>query len=228
MSDRAVLDTAREAPQRLAVSTDTRTIDALWLGVLQRLFGRVTHELNGVLNSLAVNAEVVRARAARTDELASSVKTFADTVASQAEALMALNAAMLGLGRTGTSPIDVAASVRWMHTLLARSARADGRRFDLVEPLSSLDTTDAPANAVRLAAGAALLAAAEQSPDVTCRAEEGDGAHLVLETGDTAVALDPFVTAALSEVEIVVVPGPSALTISFPRRDATRTPFTLL
>ena len=89
------------------ISTPSAT-DALWLDTLQRICGRVAHELRGALNGVAVNLEVVRSRSTKSDARASSVSTFAEAAANQLEPVMSMTEALLALGNISTpEPIQV-------------------------------------------------------------------------------------------------------------------------
>jgi signal transduction histidine kinase len=157
-------------------------VSRLWLQTLQELAGRSAHEVKNALNGLAVNLEVVRSRAEREGTPASAVASFAAGAAEQLELLTGMAEALLVLARAGGNPTDVGALLRRLLALLGPVARADGGVLRVVEPEGAAAltagglATRAPADAVRLALGAALLRvmAAGGDASVAVRAE-GDG-----------------------------------------------------
>jgi hypothetical protein len=189
-------------------------VDVLWLDALHRICGRAAHELKGVLNGVSVNLEVVRTRAAKPDMPASSISSFANSAASQFDAVMDMSEALLALAREGKGPVDVGVTTRRIEALLGPAARADSRSLMIDGSLEELGTTQAPASAVRLAIAVSLLAAVDASESVTCRAA---GHRLVIECGDAAApAVGDDVIGALKDAEIEIQAERSAISISFP------------
>jgi len=217
----------REArPARPAVTTDvpSKTVDELWLGVLQRLCAKTAHEIRGALNGVSVNVEVVRARAGQPNAPASSVGRFADVAADQLGTVMSLTESVLSLARAGTEPVELAPIVRRVADLLVPAIRVDGRRLELMEPLDLLGATTAPVNAARLAIGAALLSAAEHASCVECRVEAAGDQRMQVSAADGgAFTVDESVVRALAGAGVVVRPESSRLSISFPRSSPTPT-----
>src|SRR5690242_21852343 len=104
----------------------TRSVDELWLDVLQQVSARTAHELKGALNGVAVNLEVVRSRSARPDAAAASVAPFASSAADQLDAVVDMSEALLALARVAREPLDVNETIHGLAALLSPSARAEG------------------------------------------------------------------------------------------------------
>ena len=102
----------------------TRTVNELWLDVLQQISTRTAHELKGALNGVAVNLEVVRSRSARADAAAASVASFAASAAGQLDAVVEMSQALLSLSRAAREPLDIGETVASFAALLDRRARA--------------------------------------------------------------------------------------------------------
>src|SRR6478609_6711739 len=96
-------------------------VGALWLATLQRAMGRASHDVKDALNSVSVNLEVIRSRAARPDTPASAVATFGESAGHQLERLTSLIEAVLALGRAERTPVDVGVTLRRVVTLCGAS-----------------------------------------------------------------------------------------------------------
>lgn len=202
-----------------------RTVDELWLRALERVATRAAHEIKGALNGVAVNLEVVRARAAKPDAPAAAVASFAGVAAGQLEAVVDMSEAMLQLARAPREPVDIAATVRGLAALLRPAARAEGCALEVVE---SADTgpVQAPAswargNVVRLAVASAMLACMDSKRDVRCRVARQSGSETVLEvectTADVgAPILEPDITHAVSDAGILVRNTARGISLAFP------------
>ena len=137
----------------------------LWLSALERLLARAAHEVNGALNGLSVNLEVVRLKA-RPGADAGAVARFADVAAGELGATMRLVAALVALARAPrddggarTAITDVADAVRHAAALVAPVA-AHERVLVELEGAGEPAPTSADRRAVRLAVVEALLAGA--------------------------------------------------------------------
>lgn len=198
----------------------------LWLGVLQRICARASHEIRGALNGVSVNLEVVRSRAEKADVPASSVARYATVAADQLGAVMTMTEAVLVLSRPAADRIEIATVTRQIHSLLGPAARADQRRLELEEPFDLLGATMLPGHAARLAIGAALLSGIEQSTSVVCRADTDAQPQIVVESGDgAAITMDGAVVSAVGQHGIAIRPRPRGLAISFPHSRPTPSPF---
>ena len=162
---------AVDGPEREA---EAATVERLWLDRLQQLGRPMMHELRNALNGVAVNLEVVRARAARPDAPASSVASFADAAAAQLEGLTELTEALLALVRPVPEPPDVAALVGRLATLRDAAARGEGGGLTVrVAPDGSPVRTAVPGEPLRLLLATLLDAAFERRAGLLC---EVDGA----------------------------------------------------
>ncbi|MBA3891230.1 MAG: hypothetical protein H0X64_11945, partial [Gemmatimonadaceae bacterium] len=94
------------------MSADAADAERLWLETLQLVTARVAHELKGALNGVSVNLDVVRGRSEQPGQPASAVAPFAVAAATQLDAVIDMNEALLALGRRPREPVDVAAVVR--------------------------------------------------------------------------------------------------------------------
>jgi hypothetical protein len=137
----------------------------LWLSALERLLARAAHEVNGALNGLSVNLEVVRLKA-RPGADAGAVARFADVAAGELGATMRLVGALVALARAprddgaaGTTNADVADALRQAAALVAPVV-AHERVLVEIEGAGEPAPTGADRRAVRLAVVEALLAGA--------------------------------------------------------------------
>lgn len=190
--------------------------DALWLAVLHRIGGLAAHELKGVLNGVSVNLEVVRSRAAKPETPASAITTFANAASQQFDSVIDMTDALLGLTRAARGPTEIGATVRRIHALIAPAAKVEGRVLEVDGSTDELGVTTGLGSAVRLAIGAAMLAACDAASDVQC---SGVGGTLRVESrsGDAIAPLDPDIVRAARDSGIEMRAEPSAISISFPR-----------
>jgi signal transduction histidine kinase len=204
----------------------TRSVDELWLDVLQQISARTAHELKGALNGVAVNLEVVRSRSARSEAAAASVAPFASSAADQLDAVVEMSEALLALARAAREPLDVNETIRSIASLLSPSARAEGGSLR-IEPASrepGVGTVRARGNIVRLVIGATLLAALARKGDIRCRVELGDEAIVSVECADAEGPLEllPDVLAAASMASVRIHTEGQSISLAFPRAGATR------
>src|SRR5688500_1641808 len=156
-------------------------LERAWLETLHELGRPAAHEIRNALNSVAVNLEVVRSRAARPGAAAADVARFADAAAEQLDALAALSDALLALVRPVAEPVDAAAVVARLATLLGAVARADGGEVTLVvSPDGAAVRTAMRGEALRAVAAALLLAALERGRELTCELDGGSAPTLLL------------------------------------------------
>ena len=204
----------------------TRSVDELWLDVLQQIGARTAHELKGALNGVVVNLEVVRSRSARTDASAASVATFASSAADQLEAVVEMSEALLNLARAPREPLDIGETIDSLVSLLSPSARADGGSLR-VESASRGLTASAVrprGNVARLVIGATLLAALARKGDIRCRVDVGEEAVVSIECADAEgpLELSADVLAAAAAADIRVHAEGRSISVAFPRAGATR------
>lgn len=136
----------------------------LWLSALERLVARAAHEVNGALNGLTVNLEVVRLKA-RPGADAGGVARFAEAAAADGEATVAMVGALLALARAprdaaAEPSTDVAETLRQAAALVAPVVRHEGVTVELAAAGQGSARTRADRHAVRLALVEGLLAAA--------------------------------------------------------------------
>jgi hypothetical protein len=196
---------------------------ALWLETLQQVAGRAAHEIKGALNGVCVNLEVVRNRAASQPAPAAGLLRYADAAADQLEQVVAMNEALLALTRRPRDLIDVLATAKQLIALLGPAARAEGGSLEIEgSPSSGGSMTSAPAVAVRLVLGAAMLRALERRTATTCRAEGADGMVIRVQCADGhAIELDPPVAEVAADAGIRIGGGPDGLSLAFPRAGRT-------
>ena len=207
--------------------TLTRSVDELWLDVLQQISARTAHELKGALNGVAVNLEVVRSRSSRSDAAAHSVAPFASSAADQLEAVVGMSEALLSLARAPREPLDISDTIDRFASLLSPSARGDGCSLRIEG--NTRDSTAAavrgPGNVARLVLGAALLAALARKGDTRCKVEVGDEIVVHIESADAEgggpLELSADVSAAADAAGIRVLAEGQAMSLTFPRAAAS-------
>jgi signal transduction histidine kinase len=204
----------------------TRSVDELWLDVLQQVSARTAHELKGVLNGVSVNLEVVRSRSARADTAASSVAPFASSAADQLDAVVRMTEALLTLARAAREPVDVGEAVASFASLLAPSARAEGGSLRVERPTQDLPAAAvrASGNVVRVVIGATLLAALARKGDIRCKVESGEETVVHIECVDAEgpLELSPDVIGIAAVAGIRVHSEGHSISLTFPRAGATR------
>ncbi len=202
----------------------TRSVDELWLNVLQQIGARTAHELKGALNGVAVNLEVVRSRSTRSDAAAHSVAPFASSAADQLEAVVEMSEALLNLARAPRDPLDISETIDCFASLLSPSARADGcsLRFEGASREMTAVAVRAPGNVVRLVLGAALLAALARKGDTRCRVDIGDEIVVHIESADAEgpLVLQADVAAAADAADIRAHAEGQGMSLTFPRMAA--------
>lgn len=212
------------APSNASVA---RSVDELWLDVLQQVGARTAHELKGALNGVAVNLEVVRSRSMRQDAAAASVAPFASSAADQLEAVVEMTEALLMLARPPREPVDVSETVDDLASLLAPSARVDGISLRVELPSRELDAGHvlARGNVVRLLIGASLLAALSRKGDIRCKVNVGQETVVHVECADAEGPLDipADVVAAAASSGIAVHGAAQSISLAFPRPGAAGT-----
>jgi hypothetical protein len=203
----------------------TRSVDELWLEVLQQIGARTAHELKGALNGVAVNLEVARSRAAKSDA-AAAIGPFASSAADQLEVVVDMTEALLALCRAPREPLDIFDTLRSFASLLAPSTRAEGGSLRVEAPSREIGARTVPANGnvVRVVIGAALLAALASKGDIRCRVEVGEEAVVSIECSDTQapMALSADVYAAAAHGGIRVHQEGQSFSLIFPRAGAAR------
>jgi hypothetical protein len=197
------------------------TADELWLGVFQRLCDATAHQFKGALNGVAVNLEVVRSRAGRSETDAVEIRPFAEAAAAELESVIQSAEAMLALARTPRGQADVARITRDVAVLASRSAPAEeGKRLTVDKGVERLGTTSAPASAARLAIAAVLMAALEVSKDVVCSAAGEGGAVAIRvacgERDGSSFALSDEVVSTAYSAGVHLDISESGATITFP------------
>ena len=172
--------------------------ERLWLSALQEIGRRSGHEVRNALNGVAVNLEVVRARAARAGD--DSVSRFADTAAEQLEGLTRLTEALVGLLRPAPEPLDLVVEVDRLVAILGAAARADGGEVAVERRGPDSVRTPLPADVARPLLAGALLGAGARSARLCCEVD-GEGAPtLRLTRRDEPLPQPPAELAALAEV----------------------------
>lgn len=195
-----------------------QAVDLLWLETLGRVAGRAAHEVKGALNGVSVNLEVVRSRAERADVPASGVLRYAESAAQQLEALIRMNDALLALARPVRGAPDADALLARLAALLGPSTAAEGGRLEL-ERAGDPAVVDAPANAVRLALAAPLLAALDRKAVTTCRMTRGTDEEITVRVGCSAggaIDVAPAIIEALAAVGIRLTADDAGCALAMP------------
>lgn len=207
-------------------ASSTRSVDELWLDVLQQVSARTSHELKGALNGVAVNLEVVRSRSTRADASASAVAPFAASAADQLDAVVGMTEALLKLARPAREPVDVGETIECLASLVAPSARADGGSLRIETPAREIagNTVRVAGNVVRLVIGATLLAALSRKGDIRCRVDVGEETVVGVECVDAEgpLELPSDVVAAANAAGIRVQSEGQSISLAFPRAGAAR------
>jgi signal transduction histidine kinase len=178
-----------------------------WLGALQRLAGRIAHEIKNPLNAVAVNLEVVRSRCERGSVDSAAVLPFAGAAAGQLERVSRLVDALLMLARPAQP--DLATLAGPVITLYDALANAEGGSvvMDLSEGATGIDIAADEARAALAATLDDMLA-----PGVAIRV------HIVRDGDHVAARFSgPRVTPKLP-VDVRLQSEPSGLTLLFPAR----------
>ena len=203
----------------------TRSVDELWLDVLQQVSARTSHELKGALNGVAVNLEVVRSRSAKPDAAAVAVAPFAASAADQLDAVVGMTEALLKLARPPREPVDIGETLDSLASLVAPSARADGGslRIESHREIGS-SPVRARGNVVRLVIGATILAALSRKGDIRCKVDVGEQTVVGIECVDAEgpLELPTDVMAVAAAADIRVLSEGQSISLAFPRADAAR------
>lgn len=203
----------------------TRSVDELWLDVLQQVSARTSHELKGALNGVAVNLEVVRSRSARPDAGAAAVAPFAASAADQLDAVVGMTEALLKLARPPREPVDIVETLDCLASLVAPSARAEGGslRIESHREIAG-SVARARGNVVRLLIGATILEALSRKGDIRCRVDVGEETVVGIECVDAEgpLELSPDVMAVAAAADIRVHTEGQSISLTFPRAGAPR------
>ena len=207
-------------------ATPSRSIDELWLDVLQRISARSAHEIKGALNGVSVNLEVVRVRSGRPDASAASVGSFASSAVDQLELVVEMTEALLSLSRPAHEPVDVVETLARLTKLLAPAARAEGASLRIEQESREIagKAVRARGNVVRVLLGASLLAALERKGDIRCRVDAGDDTIVSIECADAEgpLAIPSEVSRAAVEAGVRIHAEGQGISLAFPRAGAAR------
>jgi signal transduction histidine kinase len=206
--------------------SSTRSVDELWLDVLQQVSARTAHELKGALNGVSVNLEVVKSRSMRADAAAAAVAPFAASAADQLDAVVDMTEALLKLARPPREPVDIGATIDGLTSLLAPSARAEGGSLRVESPSREVAALAIRprGNVARLLIGATLLAALSRKGDIRCRVEVGEEIVVGVECADAEgpIELPMDVLAAAAGADIRVHCEGQSISLAFPRASEAR------
>jgi signal transduction histidine kinase len=203
----------------------TRSVDELWLDVLQQVSARTAHELKGALNGVAVNLEVVRSRSVRADAAAAAVAPFAASAADQLDAVVGMTEALLRLARPPRESVDIIETLDSLASLVAPSARAEGGslRIETQREIGN-GAVQARGNVVRLVIGATILAALSRKGDIRCRVDVGEATVVGIACVDAEgpLELPSDVMAAAAAAGIRVQTEGQSISLAVPRAGASR------
>ena len=203
----------------------TRSVDELWLDVLQQVSARTSHELKGALNGVAVNLEVVKSRSAKADAAAAAVAPFAASAADQLEAVVGMTEALLKLARPPREPVDIGETLDSLASLVAPSARAEGGSLRIENQREIVSSVvRARGNIVRLVIGASILAALSRKGDIRCRVDVGEETVVGIECVDAEgpLELSADVMAVAAAADIRVHSEGQSISLAFKRASAAR------
>ena len=191
-----------------------------WLDVLGRIVDLGAHELKDVLNGVSLNLEVVRSRSSSAAGGESAAITpFAIAAASQLELVGERVEALLFLARPPRTSADVGLALRHLGALLVPAARAEGGQLTVSGAGQSLPST-APAHAVRLALGGAMLELVRLGGSGSCTVEppSGGSGTVVRFSHESArgLTLAPALQAAIAQQGIMTERSGSDLLVAFP------------
>ncbi len=196
---------------------DGSELERLWLETLRALANRAAHEVRGALNGVALNLEVVRARAEKPGAAASWVVPFASSAAEQLEVLTGLTEAFISLARGPHRPLDVRTTVGQVVRLLAPAMRSEGGHLELAEVAGDAATvTSAEPESARLAIAAVLITACTGARRVVCRIVVRDAIILRVEGADGSLVVAPDVDRAVTDAGIGLVHAQDATIVAFP------------
>lgn len=192
-------------------------VPALWLETLQRLVERAAHEIKGALNGVALNVEVVRSRSAKAGSAAGAVAPYAAAAQQQLEVLTALTEALLALARPARGRCDVTLLLGRFVDLATPIARAGGGELR-VGPLPEVGdalTRVAP-DTVRLALGAAMLAALDAPARVSVDLRAGDAVVVALRRdGDTPVRMPAEIASVIADAGVRIDEREDGIALTF-------------
>jgi hypothetical protein len=187
-------------------SRPARSIDELWLDVLQQIGARTAHELRGALNGAA------------------AIGPFASSAADQLEAVVDMTEALLMLTRAASQSPDVLETVRAFASLLTPSARAEGGSLRVESPAREIGgrAVHTDGTAVRAVIGAALLNALASKGDIRCRVDGNEEMIVSIECVDAEgpLRLAPDVLSVAAAAGVRVQQERQSLSLAFPRAAA--------
>ena len=192
-------------------------VSSLWLETLQRLVDRAAHEIKGALSGVSLNIEVVRSRSAKPSVPASAVAPYAAAAHQQMEALTALTEALLALSRPMRGRCDVGVLLGRFADLAAPVARASGGELR-IGPLPDVGdaVTSVVPDAVRLAVGAAVLAALDAPAQVMVELSTEDGVVVTLRRDGAAhIRLATEIASALADVGVRIEELSDGIVLAF-------------
>ena len=200
--------------------------ELLWLETLHQVTARAAHELKGALNGVSVNLEVVRGRAAQSDQPAAAVARFAESAATQLDVVIEMNEALLALARRPRDPVDVAAVLRHLGALLVPAAQAVGTTVELSSVADGMPTgTVVGAVHVRTVLARVMLAMVERGGGGRVVLEsDTDGVRLVVTPSAGALEIDARTAACARDGGITIDEGDSVLTLTLPAATTVATP----
>lgn len=137
-----------------------------WAEELGRLAALAAHELNNLLNGVAVNLEVVRSRSARSAQ-SSAIVPFAETATTQLEALTPVIRGLVALARPVPGSVSVSVELGHIAAVVGSWASARGGSISVGVPVSEASTCVSGATA-RLLLASAVRTAAEPGIRVEC------------------------------------------------------------
>lgn len=189
--------------------------EADWVEELGRLAALVAHEVNNLLNGVAVNLEVVRSRAARGADTG-DIGPFAETASSQLEALTPVVRGMIALSRP--APESPRISTELNHIVAVLKAVAVAKGGDVALELAASETpTCVPGATARLLLASAVREAAEPGIRVKCSvADQAEETVVRVAREGRRVELPLSVTRAAVDAGVHIEHSADALILRFP------------
>ena len=191
-------------------------IAGLWARTVEELGDRLAHEVKNALNGVAVNMEVVRARAGAGAD-ASRIAPFAETAASELEGVVRLTEALLWLVRPLAEPVDVGTTTARLAVLGGALARGGGGRM-VLDPLSGDAVSGASADVVRLLLTSAMLHATASPGTVCCAVTPGPRPAVRVQHDGHGMpgAFPAELDVVARQADVIVECGSEGWTFSFP------------
>lgn len=186
----------------------------MWADAYLKLVNRAAHDVRNPLNGAAVNVEVLRSRASRSDMTAASLAPFADAAAAELERTVKLVDALLAMARPAPYPVDLIALLQPLLIVYAEMALRQGGLLEVDLTEGTIIESAEQAEACRLIVASALEAAAARPGAAALRmSEDDDGVMLTVRSEAGPLEIPPAVLRSAEEAAIRCHKIPEGVTI---------------